>query len=194
MTPKLPIHSRGRTHVPARFQRGAGLLEVMISVLILGIGLLGIAAMQATALRNGQSSLERTQAVIQSYAILDVMRANRANAIAGYYNTSGMKCSAITAGADQPDGQTAAQGEFNTWLMALKDSMGVISDTTTCADVSCAGNTFGGATCTVTIQWDDSRGGSASSGEESAAAEGDEEPSGTGEGSSTRQVVTVSAL
>src|SRR5690606_8210568 len=79
-------------------QAGVGLLEVMISVLILGIGLLGIAAMQATALRNGQSSLERTQAVIQTYAVLDLLRANRTNAIAGYYNTGGaMRCNAAEA-------------------------------------------------------------------------------------------------
>ena len=33
--------------------------------------------MQATALRNSQGSFERTQVVIQSYSILDAMRANR---------------------------------------------------------------------------------------------------------------------
>ncbi|MFL8092610.1 prepilin-type N-terminal cleavage/methylation domain-containing protein, partial [Xanthomonas vasicola] len=43
---------------------GIGLIEVLISVVILGVGMLGIAAMQATALRNSQSSLERSQAVI----------------------------------------------------------------------------------------------------------------------------------
>ena len=42
------------------------LIEVLVAVLIMGIGLLGIAAMQTVALRNGQSSLERTQAVIRA--------------------------------------------------------------------------------------------------------------------------------
>ena len=49
------------------------LLEVLIAVLVLAIGLLGIAALQATALRNSQSSLERNQAVIASYTIADAM-------------------------------------------------------------------------------------------------------------------------
>ena len=62
-------------------QRGVGLIEVMVAVLILGVGLLGIAAMQTTALRNSQSSLERSQAVMQTYAILDAMRAKDAEAV-----------------------------------------------------------------------------------------------------------------
>ncbi|WP_211365682.1 type IV pilus modification protein PilV [Pseudoxanthomonas suwonensis] len=176
-TPRPPMAGRRR-------QAGATLLEVMISILIMAIGLLGIAAMQATALRNGQSSLERTQAVMQSYAVLDILRANRTAAIAGYYNTAGMQCEGGDPDDSLPEGHQTAQGELNAWLMSLKSTMGLIDDETTCAEVACAGNAFGGGTCTVTIQWDDSRGTASDDGEESE----------TGEGSETRQVVTVSAL
>ena len=75
MTTTVPSHSGPRR---ALSQRGAGLLEVLIAVLVMGIGLLGIAALQATALRNAQSSMERSQAVVQAYAILDSMRLCRA--------------------------------------------------------------------------------------------------------------------
>src|SRR3546814_2402887 len=66
--------------------RGTTLSEVLIAVLVLGIGMLGIASLQATSLRNSQSSLERSQAVIATYAIIDAMRANRNDALAGAYN------------------------------------------------------------------------------------------------------------
>ena len=189
MTPNPSAAARvprrnSRRLAPRRAQAGVGLLEVMISVLILGIGLLGIAAMQATALRNGQSSLERTQAVIQTYAALDLLRANRTDAIAGYYNTGGMRCEAGEPDASLPAGQQAAQAEVDSWLGALQRSMGVEGDDTTCALIACAGNAIGGGTCRVTIQWDDSRGSS-------LAGEDDE---ATTEGSATRQVVTVTAL
>ncbi len=130
-------------------QSGVGLIEVLVSVLILGIGLLGIAAMQATALRNSQGSFERTQAVIQSYSILDAMRANRNAAIAGEYALAGgMICTVPATG-------TLAQADMNRWITSLKDSIGsgAAVDTTTCGQVACTG----AGQCTVTVRWDDSR-------------------------------------
>lgn len=165
-----------------RSQSGVSLVEVLVAVMVLGVGLLGIGAMQAIALRNGQSSLERTQAVIQSYAILDLVRANRANALAGYYNTGATPvCEAGDVDEDGPAGEQAAQNDVNSWLGSLKMAMGSgAGDTTTCGAVNCAANAIGGATCTVTIQWDDSRG-------TAAGAEGDA-------GGAQRQVVTVAAI
>jgi type IV pilus assembly protein PilV len=172
---------------PLAAQQGASLIEVLIAVLILGVGMLGIAAMQATALRNGQSSLERSQAVIQTYTILDVLRANRTNAIAGYYNTagSGPQCSAAVVDTSAPSGQQSAQGDLNQWLSSLKQTVGTASDTTTCGRVSCVTNTLSGGTCTVVVQWDDSRGSSSNTN-----GVADEKA----EGGTQRQVTTVVAI
>lgn len=135
---------------PPRRQSGVSLIEVMVSVLILSIGLLGVAAMQATALRNGQSSLERSQAVVQSYSILDAIRADRDN-VASYVTTK--RCASTAAPSGATPEQTAANGQLNDWIASLKSSMGAAGDTTTCGTVSCTGNV-----CTVTVEWDDSRG------------------------------------
>ena len=123
-------------------QRGVTLLEVLISVLILGVGMLGIAAMQTTALRNSQSSFERSQAVMHSYAIIDAMRANRIAALGGEYNI-GMTCIAPAAG-------TLAQSDLRGWIVSMQTGMG--GGDTTCGSVSCDGGV-----CTVVVQWDDSR-------------------------------------
>ncbi|MDP5152090.1 type IV pilus modification protein PilV, partial [Rheinheimera baltica] len=45
-------------------QKGVTLLEVLIAMLVLGIGILGVAGLQTASLRNVQSSYERSQAVI----------------------------------------------------------------------------------------------------------------------------------
>lgn len=138
--------SMRRRQRPARgsaaSMRGVGLIEVMVSVLILAVGLLGVAAMQAIALRGGQSSLESTQAVIQTNAILEAMRVNRA--AADGFNTGAMRCS------DAAGGHAIVEA----WLADLKSSIGTPGDDTTCGQiVGCPD------ACVVTVQWDDSRAG-----------------------------------
>jgi len=128
-----------------RTAKGVSLLEVMISVLILGIGLLGIAAMQALALRGGQSSLESSQAVMQTSSIVEAMRANRVNA--NNY-VIGMSCGAGATG-------TLAQNDVSAWLAALKTTIGVAGDATTCGRIQALGN----GRFRITVQWDDTRAG-----------------------------------
>ncbi|MFO7582518.1 type IV pilus modification protein PilV [Guyparkeria sp.] len=67
-------------------QAGVGLIEVLIAVLVLSIGFLGIAALQAKALSNNNSSMNRSIAIVASYSILDAMRADPENAVNGNYN------------------------------------------------------------------------------------------------------------
>ncbi len=121
--------------------RGVGLIEVLIAVLVLAVGLLGIAAMQATALRNSQSALERSIAVTQSYAILDAMRANQAVASIGGYDLA-MTCAVPAAG-------TLAQNDLHDWITGLQASLGAAA----CGAISCTD-----VQCRVDVQWDDSRG------------------------------------
>ena len=54
---------------PKSLQSGIGLIEVMMAVLILAIGLLGVASMQAMTLKGTQSSHERTVALIAAYSL-----------------------------------------------------------------------------------------------------------------------------
>ena len=57
-------------------QHGFTLLEVLIALLILSIGLLGLAALQTTGLRSNTMAIMRTQATQTAYDITDRMRAN----------------------------------------------------------------------------------------------------------------------
>lgn len=56
--------------------RGFSLIEVMVAVFVLSIGLLGMAALMASSLRNNQSADHRSQAVNLAYDALEMMRAN----------------------------------------------------------------------------------------------------------------------
>jgi len=62
------------------------LVEALVALVVLSIGLLGIAGLQITSLKANHGSATRTQAVYLAYDIIDRMRANPAKAIAGAYN------------------------------------------------------------------------------------------------------------
>ena len=67
----------------ARYQKGFSLVEVLVALLMLSIGLLGLAALQTTSLKYNTDSYFRTQATYFVYDIVDRMRANSASVVDG---------------------------------------------------------------------------------------------------------------
>lgn len=122
--------------------RGFSLIEVMVAVLVLALGMLGIAAMQAVSLKNSQSSFERSQGVLETYSILDSMRANRPAAIIGEYNLADWTCAA-------PDATTLATTDLANWIASIKANL----NSTACGRINC--NSIG---CLIEVRWNDSRG------------------------------------
>lgn len=153
MKQPIPCGTRTAFNGPGR-QRGVSLIEVLVAVVVLGVGLLGTAALQATALRGGQSSYESSMAVVQTNSILEAMRSNAENA--GAYNGA-LLCAVPTAVG------TRAERDLVQWMTDLKMNVGGASspataaaDTTTCGTISgCPVN------CTITVQWNDERAGGA---------------------------------
>jgi type IV pilus assembly protein PilV len=76
-------------------QSGITLLEVLIAVLVLAIGLLGIAGLQTSALTNNFVSYQYTQAAILTQSMVERMRANRL----GVIGSAGTSYYALSAGS-----------------------------------------------------------------------------------------------
>ena len=70
--------------------RAAGftLLEVLVTVVILSIGMLGVAGVLLLVHKNNAASYMQQQAVQDAYDILDRMRANRSAALQGLYDVA----------------------------------------------------------------------------------------------------------
>jgi type IV pilus assembly protein PilV len=148
---------------PAR-QRGAGscapcggrgsrahgftLLEILVALLIVSIGLLGIAGIIAIGLKNNQSAGFRSQATWLANDIVDRMRANRVTA----EKPAGAKTSCYVIGLEEAppvDGDVCAT-DVRQWRTALAAALpagtgSVALDAAT-------------RKVTVVVQWDDSRG------------------------------------
>lgn len=137
-------------------QTGSSLLEILIAVLVLSFGLLGVAGMQAAALRNNQSAAERSQVVFMTYSILDAMRANIDTSKTPHeFNASSYTASGILGDwqCSAPTGTSLAAKDAARWINNLHSNLG----SSACGKVTCNLNT-----CTVSIRWDDSRGTSGS--------------------------------
>jgi type IV pilus assembly protein PilV len=63
-----------------KYYRGVNLIEVMIALLVLSIGLLGLAGLQATSLQYGHDANVRSLATVAAYDIIERIHTNRDNA------------------------------------------------------------------------------------------------------------------
>lgn len=146
-------------------QQGASLIEVLVSMTILAVGILGIGAMQTSTLKSNQNSYMRTQAVFHANDIVERMRSNVQGVEAGAYNDP---TPVVTANCQTATGCTAAQMAANDvaqWetsiAAALPSGAGVVCldgtpDDGTPAAPACDDS---GLLYAVKIWWDDDRDG-----------------------------------
>ncbi|MCS5563413.1 type IV pilus modification protein PilV [Marinobacter sp.] len=73
--PNRPVRSMG----PLTQQAGIGLIEILVAVLVLGIGILGVASTQVVSMQMNSQSQNRSQAVMLAEDLLDRIRANPTN-------------------------------------------------------------------------------------------------------------------
>jgi type IV pilus assembly protein PilV len=111
--------------VTARFfqshslQRGTSLIEVLVSVIIVAIGLLGLAGLQSRMQAAEMDSYERSQALVLLDDMASRIETNRTSA-ASYVTTAsspvgaGMTCPAVAAGS------TRQQIDTHAWCLALQ--------------------------------------------------------------------------
>lgn len=100
----MSTQPRFDTRAAAARQRGAVLIEVMVSILICAFGLLGFVALQARASTSEFEAYQRSQALVLLEDMTNRLNANRA--VADSYVTDGLigggdmvDCSALTSTA-----------------------------------------------------------------------------------------------
>ena len=125
-------------------QWGATLIEVLVAVLVLSIGLLGLAGLQVTSLQSNHSAYYRSQATLLAYDIADRMRANRAVALgsADYVTNFPTSSSSNTV-----SGSRAARDKaewLNRLALALPEGTGKVEKNN--------------SLITIHVRWNDTRG------------------------------------
>lgn len=152
-----------------KITKGFTLVEVLVAVVILAIGLLGLASMEATGLNYNQSAYSRSQATQLAYDIADRIRSNPlavANYLAGSPKTcpNGTNpCTACTTAGTACNRATMAQKDLYEWNQNMTAVLPAANNVI-CIDSTPADGTPANPACdlignvyTVKIWWQDDK-------------------------------------
>lgn len=140
---------------------GFTLVEVLVALLVISIGLLGVARLVLAAVKANDSAYFRGQAAAMAYSILDEMRANRAYAMTapgyqvnfGTYAAPGTLCNVVGTACTPAE---VAQYDLYSWKQQLSAAAGgTLPSGDGEIQMSFPAGT-GQVTATITVEWDDS--------------------------------------
>lgn len=125
--------------------QGFSLIEVLIALVVLAVGLLGLALLQTMNLRYTKSADQRTKAVNLAGSMLDMMRSNRSQAMA-YTTTPGDFDSVDATGGCGSPGAIGVGPNRSRWMCEIVETLG---------PGSVGSVSFDGSTATVTVTWEE---------------------------------------
>lgn len=159
------LRRRQRRIIARRVEAGFTLVEVMVTLVVLGIGMLGLAALQITGLRVNDEAMYRTRAAMAATDLADRVRAQPAAfTAAGIAGAGGLSIgkngcdNAPQCNADS-DAVTCWRHDFCT---SDSDRAPLPKPTTNVdfANINCAdNNACGSENCAITIHWSSERAG-----------------------------------
>ena len=140
------------------FHKGFSMLEVLITILLVAIGLLGMMAMQGRAIQYTADSLNRTQAVLLANELIEIIRATPTSAtddgsfyFDGSLPSTESNCLELSSNSLVED-QINCWGNKVTRLLPGANTTGVTSQFRACLSKT-PENCDGGAALEVQIAW-----------------------------------------
>ena len=120
-------------HLNQSSQRGVSLVESMIALLVISIGLLGIAALQITSMKQITSALHHSQAVWIGYNMADRIRANFSQfaGYAGIDTTTGYSQDCMSGACNTNQLITSDAGDWTTQVQNLPGGRGMVTGNAT---------------------------------------------------------------
>ncbi|MGD9841588.1 MAG: type IV pilus modification protein PilV [Steroidobacteraceae bacterium] len=143
-------------------QSGVGMVEVLVALVVMSVGMLGIASLYVTTLQAKTTSLSRMKAVNLAYDIADRIRANP-TAFANYViaptdTTTSTDCASASCSAAQ-----IAAADLDQWNTLVNDAITGLPGTVTRSIVQTAAATATTPTVlTINLSWNEVNSGTLS--------------------------------
>jgi type IV pilus assembly protein PilV len=111
-------------------QTGVSLVESMIALLVISVGLLGIAAMQVTSMKQNSSALNHSRAVWAAYDMADRIRANfaQSNIYGGIDTATAYTQSCATGNCTAAQMKASDAREWSATVANLPSGRGTITN------------------------------------------------------------------
>ncbi len=107
------MHRDLKLFAPNTTQRGSSMLEILVTLVIVAIALLGTAGLQLNAMRVNKGGQFRAQAIFMASDMAERMEANKAESILGTYAVAAT--SAIGAAAILCDAAACSSTQLAAW-------------------------------------------------------------------------------
>ena len=153
--PVKTLKMMNRRNIKLQNSRGFTLLEALIGFLILSIGMLGIASLQAVSLKAGKASVYGSVAMMKVDELFESMRANpSADALTAYAAAgAGAGINHACTGTKNCTEAELAQEDVFWWKLNLTAGLPDAATTTTSVTVTNAVAPSNMATVTITMNW-----------------------------------------
>ena len=138
----------------ARRSSGFSLVEALVALVVLSIGMLGIAALYVESLRSGRTALLRTQAVALAGDMADRIRANPAGRLAyGDVVTVNDTVAACAPGGAGCTATELAHHDKALWLQSIQGTANTSAALPGATGTVVVDDTTTPPTYTITISW-----------------------------------------
>lgn len=141
--------SNSRNRRIGKYHKGDSLIEILVTLIIMAVGLLGLASMQMISLKNINNSQFRSLATNYAYDMAERMRANKTGVTSGEYDALSTDDANETTCSACSSAETAQLDEYEWAELITQDvvSGGLPSGSGT---VTANGDVYD-----INIQWDE---------------------------------------